>query len=174
MTEKLGRPSAFTDEIADTICERLAEGESLREICASDGMPNRATVFRWLAARDDFRDQYALAREAQAEALADDILSIADNSANDWMARNDPYNPGWTINGEAIARARLRVDSRKWVASKLLPKKYGERMAVEHDGTPVASPPLNVNITTAPSGTFLPVDEDDAMPPAPVSLYKPK
>lgn len=131
---KIGRPSSFTQEMADAICERIADGESLRSICGGDDMPAKATVFRWLAAHESFRDQYARAKEAQAEALADEIVDIADDGQNDWMERNAEDNAGWVANGEALQRSRLRVDARKWVASKLLPKKYGDAVKHEHSG----------------------------------------
>jgi len=116
-TAKIGRPSDFTQEIADAICERLAEGESLRKICLADGMPNKATVFRWLVAHPTFSDQYARAREEQAETLADEIVEISDGDGE----ASDPQ------------RDRLRVDARKWVASKLKPKKYGDKQLVGSD-----------------------------------------
>ncbi len=132
---QIGRPSSYTDAIADEICEKLADGQSLRTICLAEGMPNRATVFRWLAANETFRDQYARARDAQAEALADEILDIADDGSNDWMERydDDGGNIGWKENGEAMQRSRLRVEARKWVAAKLLPKKYGDKQLVGSD-----------------------------------------
>ena len=86
-------------------------------------MPNKATVFRWLRGNEAFRDQYVRAKEAQAEALADEIVDIADDGHNDWMKRRYGEDERWVENGEAIQRSRLRVDARKWVASKLLPKK---------------------------------------------------
>lgn len=133
---RTGRPSSFTPEIATAICERIADGQSMRTICADDDMPAMKTVFRWLAhvERDDFRQQYAHARAAQAEHMAEEILAIADDGSNDWMKSNHPDNPGYACNGEAIARSRLRVDSRKWLASKLLPKKYGDVSRHEHSG----------------------------------------
>lgn len=112
-----GRPSDYTQETADAICERLADGESLRTICLSDEMPSRAAVFRWLGANDAFRDQYERARDAQADALADEITDIADGESDN----ADPQ------------RDRLRVDARKWVASKLKPKKYGDKTLVGSD-----------------------------------------
>jgi hypothetical protein len=137
----LGRPSDFTQEIADSICEQIADGLSLRSICEAENMPNKATVFRWLAAKADFRDQYAYAREAQAETLADELTDIADDGTNDWMERKgeEGQSLGWTENGEAIQRSRLRVDTRKWIASKLKPKKYGDKLAVGGDGD---APPI--------------------------------
>lgn len=95
-------------------------------------MPGLSTIFRWLGdeAHEAFREQYAKARESRADALVEDILEIADDSRNDWVEINDPENPGYRVNGEAIQRSRLRVDTRKWVASKMLPKVYGEKLAV--------------------------------------------
>lgn len=139
----MGRPSSYSPEVADTICARLAAGESLRGICRDDDMPDAATVFRWLASNDDrytgFREQYARAREIQADALVDEILEISDDARNDWMERNnsDGQNIGWQLNGEHVQRSRLRVDSRKWFASKVAPKKYGDR--IEHTGEIVNS-----------------------------------
>lgn len=130
----MGRPSTFTQAIADEICERLIEGESLRSICLADTMPNAATVCRWLAVHEAFREQYAQAREAQADTLADELLDIADDGTNDWMERldADEQGIGWRENGEAIGRSKIRIDTRKWIASKLKPKKYGDKSVQEH------------------------------------------
>lgn len=126
-----GRPSEFTQEIADAICERIADGESLRSICTDDDMPNKATVFRWLAKNPDFSDQYARARETQADTLFDECLDIADDGRNDWVERERKDGTTYiALNEEAIARSRLRLDARKWMAGKLRPKVYGDKMAL--------------------------------------------
>lgn len=132
----MGRPTSFTQEIADSICERLISGDSLRTICDSEDMPGKSTVCRWLATNEAFRDQYARAREMQADILADETLDIADDSRNDWMEKygRDGDQIGWQVNQEAIGRSRLRVDARRWYAGKLAPKKYGERVTQEHTG----------------------------------------
>jgi hypothetical protein len=122
-----GRPSDYSEQMADTICERLTQGESLRTICADEGMPHAGTVCRWLAKHDTFREQYVLAREAQAELHADEMVEIADDGHNDWMEKNFGEDTRWVENGEAIRRSALRIDTRKWVASRLLPKKYGDK-----------------------------------------------
>jgi len=133
-----GRPSSFTQEIADNICARLIAGESLRTICGDDGYPDARTVHRWLASKDErydaFRQQYAHAREAQAETIFDEILEIADDARNDWMERRGEEDAGWVANGEHIQRSRLRIDARKWMAAKLAPKKYGDKVELEHSG----------------------------------------
>jgi hypothetical protein len=123
-----GRPSDFSEKLADLICERIADGASLRSICAADGMPNKATVFRWLAAHKGFADQYGRAREEQAETLADEIVQIADDGSNDtYLDRTGKER----VNTDVISRSKLRVDARKWVASKLKPKKYGDRQVID-------------------------------------------
>lgn len=133
-----GRPSDYTQELADRICAQLAEGISLRTVCKAEGMPDKATVFRWLRTNETFRDQYTRAKDESADAFVEDMNDIADDCANDWMARNDPENQGWLANGEHIQRSRLRIETRKWLASKLKPKKYGERMALtDPDGGPL-------------------------------------
>ncbi len=126
----MGRPSEFTQEIADRICEGIADGKSLRSICLAEDMPNKATVFRWLAAHTAFSDQYARAREAQADTLADELTDIADDSARDFIQTEN----GPAYNAEHVNRSRLRVDTRKWIASKLKPKKYGEKVQQELSG----------------------------------------
>lgn len=129
--------TTFTQEMADAICERIADGESLRAICADEAMPSTATVCKWLAEQPPFSEQYARAREAQADALFDDILEIADDGTNDWMERHsqDGEALGWRENGETIRRSQLRVEARKWMAGKLKPKKYGEKIEIDHSGS---------------------------------------
>lgn len=119
------------------ICQRIADGESLRAICDDEGMPAKSTVCLWLIEDKAFSDQYARAREAQADALFDDILSIADDGQNDWMERKNAegQNIGWMENGEALRRSQLRIDARKWMAGKLQPKKYSDKLQVDQTVT---------------------------------------
>jgi len=137
----VSRPSKFTAKIADEICEELANGRSLRSICSGDGMPRASTVFRWLATNEAFRDQYARAREAQADYLADEIVSIADEECTSvradkhgTKADDDEGNTEVVFDATAVARNRLRVDARKWVAAKLKPKVYGEKVETHLSG----------------------------------------
>lgn len=130
-----GRPSEYTQEIAARICEGLAEGRSLRDVCNADDMPAESTVRLWAVEnREGFSAQYAKAREIGYHSLADDLLEIADDARNDWMERRGEEDAGWTANGEHIQRSRLRVDTRKWMLSKVLPKVYGDKQQVEHSG----------------------------------------
>ena len=126
----MSRPSSFTQEKADGICALLSEGLSLREVCAQEGRPDKSTVMRWLQQNSAFRDQYVRAKEIGVEALAEDILDIADDATNDWMERRDKdgENAGWQFNGEAARRSQIRIDARKWLLSKLAPKKYGDKV----------------------------------------------
>lgn len=115
------------------ICRRLMEGDSLRSICSADDMPSKSTVCLWLAKDDDFRARYAAAREIQADALADEILDISDDGRNDWMQRmRQDGTSEEAFNNEHVQRSKLRVDSRKWLAGKLAPKKYGEATLLKH------------------------------------------
>lgn len=132
----VGRPTIFTAEVADAICERIADGESLRSICLGDNMPDKATVFRWLAKDSDFATRYAHARETQADSLVDEMTDIADDGDNDWMERKgeDGQSLGWRENGEALRRSALRISTRQWIAEKLRPKKYGTKILSELTG----------------------------------------
>jgi hypothetical protein len=130
----MGRPSDFTQEIADLICDEIAKGRSVRDICADssaefDKIPHERTIYRWL---DDpehaaFRQQYACAREAQADGKFDDAWAIAKAATN-----------------ETVQVARLQVDTVKWQAARLSPRKYGEKVA--HGGDPDA-PPIQTAVT---------------------------
>jgi len=125
----------YTQELADEICSLFSEGKSMRYICELEGMPSKQTLFNWFRTKTGFVDQYARAKEESADAFADDILGIADDSTNDYMEKKN--NDGSTyeaLNSENIQRSRLRIDSRKWLASKLKPKKYGDKIQTEHSG----------------------------------------
>lgn len=138
-----GRPCEYTQDKADYICQELVEGRSLRSICKEESMPCIATVFSWFRQKPEFLKQYEKAKEEQADSLAEEMLDIADDGTNDWMEKRNAEGEvvGWTINGEHVQRSRLRLDARKWIASKLKPKKYGERLSVGGDEN---APPVKV------------------------------
>lgn len=131
-----GRPSVYTEELATTICTRIACGESLRSICRDDAIPHIATVMRWVFLHPEFREHYRLAREMQAEGMADEMQDIADNGSNDWMEKHDADGnfTGWRENGEAMRRSQLRIETRKWIAARLLPKRWGDKQVTEISG----------------------------------------
>lgn len=151
---KIGRPSSFSWGVANEILDRIAMGESLRRICMEDTMPDQVTVYRWLRTTqdehhdwaDEFRKQYAQAREYQADTFADEMNDIADDGSNDWMEQHDKDGNfiGFKVNGEHIQRSKLRIDTRKWQASKLKPKKYGEKIDVTSGGEPVSNDPVEL------------------------------
>ena len=136
MTDKGGRPTDYNEELADIICERLASGESMRSISRDEGMPASSTMFKWLRIHPVFTEQYTRAKEESADALVEEMLDIADDGTNDWMEKHgkDGENVGWQVNGESVARSRVRVETRKWISSKLKPKKYGDKITTEHTG----------------------------------------
>ena len=126
---KNGRPTSYTDEIANKICSQISTShKSLRTICKGDDMPCVATVLNWLNTNEKFLAQYTRAKEEQADYLVEEMLDIADDSSNDTIEteRGKVENREWTN------RSRLKVDTRKWIASKLKPKKYGDK--ITHDG----------------------------------------
>jgi len=145
----MGRPSEFSQDMADQICERIADGESLRQICESEGFPSKSAVFRWLGVNTVFRDQYARAHEEQADTYADEIIAIADDSANDYGFKEGEDASGASAKpvflAENVQRSKLRVDARKWKASKLNAKKYGDKITNEMTGADGA--PLNFSCT---------------------------
>jgi hypothetical protein len=140
----MGRPSEFNQEIANKICDTLATSStSLRTMCLPDDMPSVRTVLYWLSEGDKedskpefkaFLHQYARAREQQADFLAEEILEIADDGSNDLMTIVKGDISYEQENKEVTNRSKLRVDARKWIASKLKPKKYGDKLDLNHEG----------------------------------------
>lgn len=137
MTEKrIGRPSTYNADTATQICLRLAEGESLRQVCRDKEMPSRQTVYRWLEAEPGFRDQYRRARELLVEHWADELIDIADDTALDTVTKVTPQGREYeAVDHENIQRSKLRVNTRQWLMSKLAPRKYGDRVEHEHSGS---------------------------------------
>ena len=124
--------STYTQEIADLICTQLAEGQSLNAICKQDGMPAESSVREW--AKDDregFAAKYARARELGYERLADEILAISDEV--DIEVKYEGEETRIDLSATGVARNRLRVDTRKWMLSKMLPKVYGDKLELASD-----------------------------------------
>lgn len=118
MTHPGGRPSEYTPEIAQRICDEIASGRSLNRICKEeDWTPEQKTVYRWIGSNEEFRQKYRVARESQQEAHANQILDIADDVAN-------------CTEPAVVNAARLRVDTRKWLMARLLPRVYGDKVEV--------------------------------------------
>jgi len=139
--KRAGRKTEYDPLIAAEICTRISCGESLRQICMEDRMPVHSTVYLWLLQNKQFSDNYAKAREEQADTLADEIQAIADEYPAEivddkGISRTDS---GW------VTWQKNRIDARKWVASKLKPKKYGDRQIVAGD----AENPLEMKVDTS-------------------------
>lgn len=123
------KPYAFTPELAAEICRRMSEGESLSQVCRDPSMPYRRTVREWRKEHPEFATLYAHAREELYEHWASEITEISDDGTNDWIERELRGGRVVTVpDYEHIARSRLRVDSRKWMLSKLLPRQYGDKL----------------------------------------------
>lgn len=135
MAAKPGRPSIYTPELATEICARMSEGRSLRSVCRDEDMPDIRTVMRWLGdpEKQEFCQQYAHARESLADALVEETLDLADGC--------DPESG-------AVNKARLQVDTRKWFASKVAARKYGDKLAL--GGDPDA--PVKVEVSLSEAG----------------------
>ena len=148
----MARPSRYTTKLGEAICEEIADGYGLAEVCRAEGMPHRGTVRRWLlnpaTMYDGFRTMYARARETQADTHADEITEIADTCP---------------VGGEA--KARLRIDARKWSAAKRAPRKYGTDR-VEHAGDPEAPIVTRIQRVNRPSESALSSDSAEKTPDA--------
>lgn len=131
-----GRPTSYSADAAEEILRRMHNGETLREICRDDHLPSESAVRLWnMDDRDGFSARYATARSALVDYWADDIMIIGDDGRNDWMERRDANGElvGVIQNGECVQRSRLRVETRKWLLSKLRPDVYGDKAVVNHD-----------------------------------------
>ena len=113
---KIGRPTKYNGAMIEDICEKIANGRSLRSICAENGMPTTSTVCKWLIENKEFSEQYTRARDKQADYFAEEIIEIADSAEAE---------------SAAVAKAKLQIDARKWAASKIAPKKYGDKQEID-------------------------------------------
>ena len=124
----VGRPTDYSQELADNICSQLSEGISLRTICLADDMPDKSTVFTWLRINKEFRDQYARAKEESADA-DNESLEIIGDEAIDAAYRADPKAAN-----AVVSAYKLKADNLKWAMSKKKPKKYGDRIDMTTNG----------------------------------------
>ena len=138
--QKVGAKTHYTIDIGDAICEGVAEGKSLSKISKELDIKPR-NVFNWFRNYPEFLQNYTQAKEEQAELFAEEIIEIADDGRNDRYSEEEGGH--LKIDHDVIARSRLRVDARKWVASKLKPKKYGDKLTTEEIG----NTPVSMNIT---------------------------
>lgn len=128
----MARPLPYDETIAAEICELIAHSNrGLDFICAQDdALPSPRTVMRWLDESEPFRQSYASARTRQADFIFDECLEIADDVSKDGERGDNGKETQHAT--EQVARSKLRVDTRKWIAARLAPKKYGEQINIEH------------------------------------------
>jgi len=146
---KMGRPTIYTPELAESICERIANGETLASIVDDDGSPKNTTIHRWLEEKPDFRAAYERARVIQAELEFDRLKEMADDGRNDWMEARDSKGEimGWRVNGEAVQRSRLRVETAKWRVSMMNPARFATVQRQEVSGP--GGGPIEIMASTA-------------------------
>ena len=129
----------YSATIANKVCERLMQQQSLNKICKDPSMPSKSAVIRWLAdpKLSEFREMYYYARRVAAEMFVDEIFEIADDGSNDWKPRHNANGEllDYVPDNEAIQRSRVRIDARKWYASKMVPRIYGDKLDVDLDAT---------------------------------------
>ena len=123
-----GRPTIFTEILAAKICQRIADGESIRAICSDPNMPSTTAIFRWIAngKYDGFRQLYEASMQIRLETLGDGLIELADAPIE--------RNAAGAIDSAAVQMRRLQIETRRWILSKLLPRKYGDRMGLDHQG----------------------------------------
>lgn len=140
-----GRPSDYTEEIAASICEQIAKGESVVKICTAEGMPSPASVYKWLAERQTFSENYARARERQADFYFEQMVDIA---TTPFIGETSEYDGNANLTKvttkDMIEHRRLQIETLKWVSSKLRPKKYGDKLEVDANLKVALAPIINL------------------------------
>lgn len=153
-----GRPSKFTPALADEIVHRLSNGEPLRQICRDEHMPAWRTIYDWQTADKDFSARIAHARELGEDAIAMECLEIADNATNDWMETQGKDGAElYKLNGEHVQRSKLRIETRLKLLAKWNPRKWGEKVDVNHGVQP--ENPL-ATLVQRVAGSGLPIIKD--------------
>lgn len=139
------RPGQYSKEIADQICDAIAGGKTLRDICKLQGFPGRTTVFRWLAENIEFAQEYGAAMHWRTEGHVDEILAIADDNSGDYQTERHGQALTEPIEDkETIGRSKLRIEVRQWVMGKQMPHKYGAQIIAP--ATPPSRPGDNATL----------------------------
>ncbi len=165
----MGRPSKFAQKIADAICERIAEGEPLRQICRDSGMPNWRTVYDWLDAHPEFSARFARARDLGFDAIAEEALEIADTPLKGVRREKDKFGVK-TIEEDMLGHRKLQIETRLKLLAKWS-RKYGDKLTqevtgpnggpVQHEHTEKLSEPLERALAALAEGA-----EETSAPPA--------
>lgn len=129
-----GRPTKYSRQLGELICDKIANSPyGLVTICKDPSLPDRSTVRNWIRDIPEFLDLYEKAKADQADFMADEMLEIADNTEEGQTTKDGPNGVEITT-GDMLAHRRLKIETRKWLAMKLKPKKYGEKLDVTTDG----------------------------------------
>jgi len=135
--ERIGRPTKYTPELASKICKEIALGKSLRAVCRADDMPDISTIYDWFPLYEDFTKQYEKACKDRAEAQYEDLNEINEEAIQ--YAKTSDFNV------QAVMTAyKMKSDNMKWSMSKMIPKKYGDKLDVVSDGEKLQSSTLLV------------------------------
>jgi hypothetical protein len=145
----MGRPSTFTQAVADIICDRLADGEPLRAICRDDGMPSWRTVYDWMRAHEEFSTRIADARELGFDAIAEEALLIADEP-KEGIRREQSETGVKTVSEDMLGHRKLQIETRLKLLAKWNPKKYGDKLSAELTG-PNGGPMQVVRLRMTPA-----------------------
>ena len=150
----VGRPTDYSKAKSDLICSLISDGHSLRRICSVQDMPNMVTIFRWLREHEEFSNQYRVAKKESADAMQEDMLHIADEDPQLLSAGDGKDGEGAIVKIDgAFERWRLtRIQTRQWIAARLEPKKYGDKISQELSGPdgkalPMVAPVINLTLT---------------------------
>lgn len=137
----MGKPTIFNQDLADEICRRIIGGETLKAICDEAGMPHNATVQNWRHKNLAFNDQYASAREMQAETIFDEILEIADNTeiGTRTVISDDETK---TYEGDMVEHRKLRIQARQWMLPRLS-KKMTDKAQLDHTSSDGSMSPMS-------------------------------
>lgn len=125
---KRGRPTTYNKTIGEKLCRRLEKGESLRAICADDGMPSTSVFYQWYKRNPEFAERYADARALQAILMDDDLQAIADDHSRDYKTVVRDGQEVEVVDSEHIQRSKLRVDTMKFRMTKMAPRMFGEKL----------------------------------------------
>jgi hypothetical protein len=124
----------MTVEQFNKVIELIQEGDSLRKACKKLNYSSTSTFFKFIEGNDLLIEQYTRAREERAEKIFEEILDIADHTANDTITKRFGETEVEVENHEWVNRSKLRIDARKWMLGKMQPKKYGDKLDLTSDG----------------------------------------
>lgn len=130
----MGRPSTYTEIVGDSICEQMAIGRSILSIAQDPDYPAESTIYHWLSVHPSFAEKYARARELQAEHYAAEIIDLSDRPVEGRKVVIKADGSEEVTIGDTVERTRLQIDARKWYASKVAPKRWGDRVQTEISG----------------------------------------